>query len=255
VLEKSLLGASTDKIFGELNKLLEIVDRFKYSQNAINSELQDHLSRREELGWQAKEEPSRNRGRSDFDDALMDEEFESIDHKVWQEKLLDSYNKANKRIDNIWADFKVTLYGFLDMIDTNTHLKELSFMLDFNEYYKIHNRRVRPRINFDDTMAGRRDPTPENGGDRSSQNKVTLKPGSLMGNKDLPAMYKNLKPGMTQGNKLDSNFLGLKFLKITPLQIFQRETRRGLMGRGILLMLEWRGRGEWTRNRRVASRV
>lgn len=148
VLEKSLLGPSNDRIFGELNKLLELVDRFKYSQQSINFQINDHISKKEEI-----EQKIRENG-SEIDDTLMDEE-NNLDNQGWQEKQLESYVKANKTIDDIWNSFKLTLHGFLDMIEASMHLKELSIMLDFNEYYKQNNIRPRTRINFDDLTKNR----------------------------------------------------------------------------------------------------
>lgn len=113
----------------------------------------------------------------------MDEENQTIDHKVWQEKLQDSYVKANKSIDDIWSSFKLTLHGFLDMIEASMHLKELSIMLDFNEYYKLNNIRPRARINFDD-VARNRDQFSD------SQSLITdnskINPNDLQGGNKLP---------------------------------------------------------------------
>ena len=120
IQERAFLTGKMDNIYRQLLKLLELAQRFSYTQDTLIASAMDEYHRRETL-----ENERQIRQALNSDDPLLVQDVSRIS----KEAVLD--------MQQIREQFQDSLSKFRDLLVSNqkTHLHFLALRLDFNEYY------------------------------------------------------------------------------------------------------------------------
>merc|ERR1719419_581211 len=152
VIKRSLLDSKSENILGQMRLLLDHIIKFQSIQNDLFSKALEEQERRVRL----ERENQRRMKDGNWGSGEEDEAAEAARRQTFQK---DTISVFKSKLMILYQTYQEMMNKFLLMLNSHSddNLKFLSFRLDFNEFYKAKEPRIRTSLCFRQSLSS---PTP-----------------------------------------------------------------------------------------------